>query len=179
MTFPCYLPVEITDSIEEASLRRLIDPILSKNPNKTKDDEIISLYWSPDTKKLFFVLSPKIELTDLDISQHDFDQWMLLGDSLPYPVRGICLTRKGETSDSFKMRYFSPWNGIGEDPVNGSSHTVLGPLWKSRFNDGRSVFHSKICSNRGGYLTVSVAENGSSVELKGCAVIVLTGELHL
>lgn len=26
-------------------------------------------------------------------------------------------------------RYFSPWNGIPEDPVNGSSHTLLAPYW--------------------------------------------------
>lgn len=29
----------------------------------------------------------------------------------------------------FVSRYFSPWNGISEDPVNGSSHTILGPYW--------------------------------------------------
>ena len=29
----------------------------------------------------------------------------------------------------FWSRYFTPWNGIPEDPVNGSSHTVLGPYW--------------------------------------------------
>lgn len=31
----------------------------------------------------------------------------------------------------FASRYFSPWNGIPEDPVNGSSHTVLSPYWYS------------------------------------------------
>lgn len=29
----------------------------------------------------------------------------------------------------FFSRYFSPWNGLPEDPVNGSSHTLLAPYW--------------------------------------------------
>jgi predicted PhzF superfamily epimerase YddE/YHI9 len=29
----------------------------------------------------------------------------------------------------FWSRYFTPWNGIPEDPVNGSSHTILAPYW--------------------------------------------------
>jgi hypothetical protein len=31
---------------------------------------------------------------------------------------------------------FAPWNGIPEDPVNGSSHTVLGPWWAFRHCSG-------------------------------------------
>lgn len=32
----------------------------------------------------------------------------------------------------FASRYFSPWNGLPEDPVNGSSHTILCPFWVDR-----------------------------------------------
>lgn len=32
----------------------------------------------------------------------------------------------------FMSRYFTPWNGIPEDPVNGSSHTILGPYFAHR-----------------------------------------------
>jgi hypothetical protein len=47
-----------------------------------------------------------------------------------WPVRGIAVTcRTGKRAGEFASRYFSPWNGIEEDPVNGSSHTVLGSLW--------------------------------------------------
>ena len=34
----------------------------------------------------------------------------------------------------FVSRYFAPWNGIPEDPVNGSSHTNLIPLWSKLLN---------------------------------------------
>jgi hypothetical protein len=35
----------------------------------------------------------------------------------------------GSGGYDFASRYFSPWNGIPEDPVNGSSHTLLAPYW--------------------------------------------------
>lgn len=35
---------------------------------------------------------------------------------------------------AFTSRYFSPWNGIPEDPVNGSSHTLLGPYWATKLH---------------------------------------------
>ena len=46
-------------------------------------------------------------------------------------VTGVSVTLRARTGGgvSFYSRYFSPWNGILEDPVNGSSHTILGPLW--------------------------------------------------
>eukprot|EP00499_Haloplacidia_sp_CaronLabIsolate_P006696 CAMPEP_0196771358 /NCGR_PEP_ID=MMETSP1104-20130614/1641_1 /TAXON_ID=33652 /ORGANISM="Cafeteria sp., Strain Caron Lab Isolate" /LENGTH=502 /DNA_ID=CAMNT_0042141477 /DNA_START=6 /DNA_END=1511 /DNA_ORIENTATION=+ len=33
---------------------------------------------------------------------------------------------------TFASRYFNPWVGIDEDPVNGSSHTLLGPYFAMR-----------------------------------------------
>ena len=38
----------------------------------------------------------------------------------------------------FVSRYFSPWNAIPEDPVNGSSHTLLAPYW-ARFEMAANV----------------------------------------
>ena len=45
-------------------------------------------------------------------------------------IRGIILTSQStiETID-FISRYFAPWNGILEDPVTGSAHTVLAVYW--------------------------------------------------
>jgi predicted PhzF superfamily epimerase YddE/YHI9 len=42
--------------------------------------------------------------------------------------RGVIVTARG-TSYGFVLRYFAPQNGIDEDPVTGSAHTVLGPYW--------------------------------------------------
>lgn len=45
-------------------------------------------------------------------------------------VRGVSVTtRSTDWGRDFLSRYFAPWVGIMEDPVNGSSHTALGPYW--------------------------------------------------
>lgn len=177
MMFPCYPPELISHPVAKTSLQQLIGPVLK--PDISYDTQIVAVYWSKETKKLFFVLSDDIDISTLYIEQKEFDLWMGMCDILPFEVRGICITNKDKSSDiGIKMRYFSPWNGIGEDPVNGSSHTVLGPLWKSRCS-GQSVFHSRICSKRGGSMFVKVTADDSLVELKGSAVVILSGEIKL
>jgi len=176
MTFPSYPPVEVTDDLALLLLQELLLPIFVKSGRQAEDD-IKSVYWSPETKKVFFLLSNEIELESLDISNNDMERWMAL--ELPYPVRGVCITKCGADSNTFDTRYFSPWNGIGEDPVNGSSHTVLGPLWRSLCGGDSRLFCSRICSPRGGEMSVLVAQDNSEVQLKGSAVIFMSGTLHL
>lgn len=67
------------------------------------------------------------------------------------------------TGEHFWSRYFAPWNGIPEDPVNGSSHTLLAPFWAERLGlwkeeqEGGAVLRkaelvARMCSKRGGVL---------------------------
>jgi len=49
---------------------------------------------------------------------------------LPPPAPGA--SAGGTPPVDFVSRYFTPWNGIPEDPVNGSSHTILAPYWMHR-----------------------------------------------
>ena len=64
-------------------------------------------------------------------------------------VRGVSITKACAEVD-FVSRYFSPWNGIPEDPVNGSSHTNLAPLWSKLL--GKVELNAKMVSKRGGDL---------------------------
>ena len=93
-------------------------------------------------------------------------------------VRGIIISaRAGEgryERYDFVSRYFAPWNGIDEDPVTGSAHTVLGPFWAERLN--RTVLCALQASARGGTLLVNVRRD-QRVELRGSAVTVLRGTL--
>ena len=79
-------------------------------------------------------------------------------------------------------RYFSPWNGIGEDPVNGSSHTVWPGIWDSLPGNGEAprTYHSKIVSLRGGEMIVRrKIENGNAdVEICGAGATVLAGRIN-
>ena len=71
----------------------------------------------------------------------------------------------------FISRYFSPKNGGGEDPVTGSVHTGLAPLWAERLNKNALVAYQ--ASSRGGVLDCVVV--GDRVLVSGQAVQYLTG----
>jgi PhzF family phenazine biosynthesis protein len=73
----------------------------------------------------------------------------------------------------FISRYFSPRGGVNEDPVNGSSHAVLGPFWQARL--GRDVLLAQQASPRGGLLRLR--PQGERVLIAGKAVTVARGEL--
>mmetsp|Transcript_127990 Transcript_127990/g.410084 ORF Transcript_127990/g.410084 Transcript_127990/m.410084 type:complete len:266 (+) Transcript_127990:342-1139(+) len=78
----------------------------------------------------------------------------------------------------FVSRFFGPRIGISEDPVTGSAHCGLGPLWASRLGrgDGEAVVGYQ-ASERGG--RVSVVVDGKRALLRGSAVTVLEGKLRL
>ncbi|HWH13272.1 MAG TPA: PhzF family phenazine biosynthesis protein [Miltoncostaeaceae bacterium] len=68
-------------------------------------------------------------------------------------------------------RVFLPNAGIAEDPVTGSAHCALGPLWSARL--GRRVLRCRQLSPRGGALEVRPA--GDRVLLAGGVHTVLRG----
>ena len=99
----------------------------------------------------------------------------------------------------FYSRCFAPWVGLPEDPVCGSAHTVLAPLWKavngkSEFKgiklihlfrrritiilfDGSLENTARQCSKRGGDLAVRIIND--RVELTGKVAHVLEGTMRI
>ena len=73
----------------------------------------------------------------------------------------------------FVSRLFAPSAGIPEDPVTGSSHTVLAPFWAGRL--GRTSLVGLQASSRSG--KVGVELNGDRVTIIGRAITVLDGAL--
>jgi PhzF family phenazine biosynthesis protein len=89
-------------------------------------------------------------------------------------ARGVIVTARSSGADfDFVSRYFAPAAGIDEDPVTGSAHCCLGPLWAERL--GKNTLVGYQASPRGGIVTVRVA--GERVALIGRAVMVARGEL--
>jgi PhzF family phenazine biosynthesis protein len=88
------------------------------------------------------------------------------------PVRGVMVTAQG-TEHDFVSRFFAPGAGVDEDPVTGSAHCALAPLWKSRL--GKDVMRAYQASPRGG--EIEVEPRGDRVLLRGRAITVLRGEL--
>jgi PhzF family phenazine biosynthesis protein len=87
-------------------------------------------------------------------------------------ARLIVVTAPGSEHD-FVSRVFSPADGIPEDPVTGSAHCALAPLWSARL--GRDRLVGRQLSARGGVVRTELA--GDRVLLRGQAVTVLEGEL--
>jgi PhzF family phenazine biosynthesis protein len=92
-----------------------------------------------------------------------------------YSGRGLIVTARSEKPGvDFISRYFAPWIGIDEDPVTGSSHTILGPYWSSKLHKNYMTAYQ--ASTRGGTLHVRVS--GERTYISGQAVTVFSGQLH-
>ncbi|HKJ78075.1 MAG TPA: PhzF family phenazine biosynthesis protein, partial [Prolixibacteraceae bacterium] len=89
-------------------------------------------------------------------------------------ARGIIATAKSVTFD-FVSRFFAPVEGINEDPVTGSAHTVLIPYWAKEL--GKPELSAKQISLRSGLLQCKYLNN--RVEIGGKAVTYLTGTIKL
>lgn len=92
------------------------------------------------------------------------------------PHRGLIVTaaaqRPGADYD-YVSRFFGPAVGTDEDPVTGSAHTALAPLWTSR--TGRAELTGFQVSARGGRVLTRLRD--SRTLLTGAAVTVIDGEL--
>ena len=86
----------------------------------------------------------------------------------------VVVTCQAKSADykkyDFISRYFWPANGGDEDPVTGSAHTALAPLWVERLGKNNLVAYQ--ASRRGGILDCVVA--GDRVLISGNAVQYMT-----
>ncbi|MDN5319579.1 MAG: hypothetical protein PWR00_1542 [Thermovirga sp.] len=100
---------------------------------------------------------------------------MLQGNKKGLNFQGIIVTAASKNYD-FVSRYFGPWEGLNEDPVTGSAHTVLAPFWAQIL--GKNSFLAYQASKRGGKLKVKIKDE-SRVEITGEGKIVLKGRIFL
>ncbi|XP_065809120.1 phenazine biosynthesis-like domain-containing protein 1 isoform X6 [Labrus bergylta] len=163
-----------------------LNPPAQEDPNDFKDiikaavgnHPIQDVYLCSNTKKLMVRLADSCDrsvLTSLKV-----DPVALQSSERSGRVKGLILTMKGspdcQPGYDFYSRYFSPWNGIPEDPVTGSAHTVLGSYWSKKL--GKKKLLAYQCSRRGGELELEVREDGR-INIAGHAVFVLQGTITL
>ena len=89
-------------------------------------------------------------------------------------ARGLIVTAVGDEVD-FVSRFFAPQSGIDEDPVTGSAHTSLIPLWAKKL--GKKEMQAKQLSKRGG--TIVCIENGVRSLIGGKARLYMSGEINI
>lgn len=95
--------------------------------------------------------------------------------------RGVIVTaraddgaRHGNTPYDYVSRFFAPDSGVPEDPVTGSAHTALAPLWSGRL--GSDALTGLQASARTGLVRTTL--RGERTGLSGRAVTVLDAELR-
>lgn len=94
---------------------------------------------------------------------------LLVASDLP-----VIVTAPGEEVD-FVSRFFGPQVGVDEDPVTGSAHCALVPLWAEKL--GRTELTARQVSRRGGELLCEL--RGNRVLLRGQAVTFLRGQIEI
>lgn len=82
----------------------------------------------------------------------------------------------GGPAYDFVSRFFSPAEGIPEDPVTGSAHTALAPYWAARLGRTDRLTGFQASARTG---LVGAAVHGDRVHLTGHAVTVLEAVLRV
>ena len=90
--------------------------------------------------------------------------------------KGLVITSPGDAGGpDFVSRFFAPEMGIAEDPVTGSSHSMLVPFWADRL--GKDRFAARQLSSRGGMLHCALTSD--AVLISGRVVPYLKGEIFV
>lgn len=76
----------------------------------------------------------------------------------------------------YVARYFAPHKGINEDPVTGSMHTGLAPLWAEKLNKNSLIAFQS--SERGGELFCEL-KNQDRIVISGYAKLFMSAEIHI
>ena len=88
-------------------------------------------------------------------------------------ARGVAVTAPGSEGVDFVSRFFAPRVGVNEDPVTGSAHCKLTPLWAERL--GKNELIARQISARGGELRCTLVDE--RVRLAGRGVSYLKGRI--
>lgn len=161
---------EIEMQMPENPAEILEEKISFENLSNLHDREIIACGYNHSTKKLL------VEIDSVDkLKNILFDFNKLIGMIFPYSVRGLIITAKGDNEFDFYSRYFAPWEGVVEDFVTGSAHTVLYPYWKEKL--GKNQMTAKQLSKRSGILKLS--EKNDKILILGDAKIIFSGKFQI
>lgn len=139
-------PTELTELLEKPSA--LLSAIFGNGPAPA----FHSTLYSAATKKVVLVLEGQGREPLLGLKP-DVKAMQACHDGSKFKGVTVCTMGEAGSGVDFHSRYFAPWNGIDEDPVNGSSHTVLAPhFWRGQ------KLTAMMESKRGGMLRLECVE---------------------
>ena len=156
MNFPLYDSVAYIPKEDLYEALGIVNPIATKYANEL-DMVVIEVV----NKETLLKLQP------------DFTQ--LANTSKSY--KAVIVTAKSEDlSYDFYSRCFCSWIGIDEDPVTGSSHSILAKYWSTILNKKEMVAFQ--ASKRGGSMQLKIV-NDKELEVVSNAKIFVEGNLNL
>ncbi|ONN50436.1 phenazine biosynthesis protein PhzF [Acinetobacter genomosp. 33YU] len=88
----------------------------------------------------------------------------------------VVITTKADEHYDCVSRYFAPVAGIEEDPVTGSIHTAIAPLWAEKLSKNNIVAYQ--ASSRGGVLYCNIM-NQERIEIAGYSKLYMQAEIFL
>ena len=141
------------------------------------EKELDEVWLSKSIKKLLLKMNSGFTSNDLESLSPNFDRMKGI-QKFESVFKSVIVTTGAENSNcyDFYSRYFAPWDGIPEDHVTGSAHTVLAPFWSKI--TGKTEMLGRQCSKRGGDVKVKLREDGR-VDVGGRAAVVMKGSLHI
>lgn len=86
----------------------------------------------------------------------------------------VAITSKADQQYDCVSRYFAPVAGINEDPVTGSIHTAIAPLWAEKL--GKNNILAYQASSRGGVLYCNVLSE-ERIEISGYGKLYMQAEI--
>lgn len=87
----------------------------------------------------------------------------------------VTITAASDQYD-YVARYFAPHKGINEDPVTGSMHTGLAPLWAEKLAKNQLIGYQ--ASERGGTLFCNL-QTDNRIEISGYAQLYMQAEIFI
>ena len=156
------LPLNAPEAVKQGEFCELVTEVCCGLP-------VQEVLLSRSTRKLLIRLADNVTMEQLQKISPAISRLTQIESS--GRVAGVILTAKNDEFH-FISRYFAPWNGIPEDPVTGSAHTVLAPYWAAELGLQKMV--AKQCSPRGGVLDLAL-NSGDRIEVAGQSVIVMEG----
>jgi PhzF family phenazine biosynthesis protein len=86
----------------------------------------------------------------------------------------VAITSKADQQYDCVSRYFAPVAGIDEDPVTGSIHTAIAPLWAEKLGKNNIVAYQ--ASSRGGILYCNILSE-ERIEISGYGKLYMQAEI--
>lgn len=197
--FPSNDPISVKKKFSSELIHELFSSFSLSNDEATSEKLCLDIAFSPNMSTYIIrlpsvrdVLRAEVNITALKTILHN-KKYSSGEDALVAP-RGIILSAENKpgSPDCLKdgergadaqviSRFFEPWQGVSEDPVSGSAHTIIAPYWLRTMHGSYSVGDKITCyqaSERGGYVPcIIIGKKADRVALMGSCVTSVRGNV--